>query len=184
MIDSPTSLDLFRTCARVARGHTPLHRLNGRPQRRISLCPSHRKKPHKATPITMLQTISFFSTGSSGSYSICLSSSAILGSVIGLLLEEGKSQAKGGRMPWKKIHEIASATQITNPKRQTTYTTANRPMPSSHSLRKLETTPMVKKVMTKKMLRNTLACAMAVFVLPSKGGDRTPIPRARRKVRR
>src|SRR5207237_9275601 len=37
---------------------------------------------------------------------------------------------RGGTMPWKKIHDTASPTQTMKPKRQTTYTSPRRPMPS------------------------------------------------------
>ena len=40
-------------------------------------------------------------------------------------------------------------------------------MPSSHSLAKFESTPMVKKVITKKMPRKTLASPIAALALPS-----------------
>ena len=40
---------------------------------------THSNRPSKTTPSTRLPTMSFFSTGSNGSYSIFLSSSTILG---------------------------------------------------------------------------------------------------------
>ena len=52
----------------------------------------------------------------------------------------------GGLTPAKKISEIASPTQITNPNRHRRYTAANRPIPSSQSFRKLLMTPIVKNV--------------------------------------
>ena len=59
-------------------------------------------------------------------------------------------------MPWKNAHEMNSPSQMMNPNRHTTYTMASLPMPSSMSLRKLETMPMEKKVSRKKMVRKAL----------------------------
>src|SRR5439155_122582 len=68
---------------------------------------------------------------------------------------------RGGTMPWKKIHDTASPTQTMKPKRQTTYTSARRPMPSCPSFRKSEATPIVKNVIAKKSTRKTLVSAVA-----------------------
>ena len=59
--------------------------------------------------------MSFFSTGSSGSCSIFLSSSLILGCV-----RHYQPPTSGGFTPWKNSQEIGSPIQITNPNRQTT----------------------------------------------------------------
>ena len=56
-------------------------------------------------------------------------------------------------MPWKNSHEMNRPSQMMKPKRHTTYTMASLPMPSSISLWKLDTIPMVKKVRVKKMVR-------------------------------
>src|SRR3954452_5791106 len=69
----------------------------------------------------------------------------------------------GGLTPWKKIQEIANPIQMMKPNRHSIYTSARRPIPSSHSLRKFETSPMVKNVITKKIPRKTPAWAMAAL---------------------
>ena len=58
---------------------------------------------------------------------------------------------------------------MTKPNSDSTYTAASRPIPSSHSLRKLDITPIVKNVMTKKMPRNVFASPIAdrIFAVSS-----------------
>ena len=61
-------------------------------------------------------------------------------------------------MPWKNSHEMNRPSQMMKPKRHTTYTMASLPMPSSMSLWKLDTIPMVKKVSVKKWCAGGRGC--------------------------
>jgi hypothetical protein len=69
----------------------------------------------KPTPVKKVYQINFFSTISSGSYSILRISSENRGCVgVGAVLGVAISHPfrSGGSMPWKNIHEIASPIQI------------------------------------------------------------------------
>ena len=70
------------------------------------------------------------------------------------------------------------------PKRQSRYTAASRAMPASHSLRKLETTPMVKKVIVKKMPRKMLASPTDALSLGTIAGQSRPMVITAAKVKR
>src|SRR6266550_2832561 len=79
--------------------------------------------------------------------------------------------ASGGFTPAKKMNDMASPTQMTKPNSESRYTAASRPMPSSRSLRKLLITPIVKKVMTKKIPRKAFASPMAARSLGARSAD-------------
>jgi hypothetical protein len=69
----------------------------------------------KPTPVKKVYQINFFSTLSSGSYSILRISSEKrggegFGDMVGVAIVH--PLISGGRMPWKKIHEIASPIQM------------------------------------------------------------------------
>ena len=68
----------------------------------------------KPTPVKNVYQINFFSTISSGSYSILRISSENrgcegCGDILGVAIDH---LTTGGIIPWKKIHEIPSPTQI------------------------------------------------------------------------
>ena len=79
--------------------------------------------------------------------------------------------AVGGMIPWKKTHEMTSPIQMMNPNRQTTYTSASLPMPSYQSFLKLDTRPMVKKVITKKSTLKMLLSAVVTRAAPRRFGS-------------
>jgi len=69
----------------------------------------------KPIPVKKVYQINFFSTLSSGSYSILRISSENRGCVgFGAIVRVAISHPfrSGGSMPWKKIHEIASPIQM------------------------------------------------------------------------